>query len=181
MVYVYLAEGFEETEMIAPLDIMRRAGLEVFTVSVTPEKQVMGSHGIKIEADMTVFEPQYSKESCELFVLPGGMPGTLGLENSSSVRDAVMYASENGKYIAAICAAPSVLGKLGVLSGKRAVCYPGFEQYLKGAVITENKTETDGNIITAVGMGAAVEFGLAITEALCGKETAEKIKNGIRA
>ncbi len=181
MIYIYLAEGFEETEMTAPLDIMRRAELDVKTVSVTNERLVKGAHGIAISADLTVFDPEYDEDSPELIMLPGGMPGTLNLENSEHVCKAVEKAYKNGKFVTAICAAPSVLGKMGLLKGASAVCYPGFEKYLLGAIPSDKKCVRDGKIITAVGMGAAVEFGLEIVCALCGKEASEKIKNGILA
>ncbi len=181
MIYVYLANGFEETEMIAPLDLIRRAGLDVKTVSITGDTLVTGSHGITVKADMTVFDGDYDFKTAEMLILPGGMPGTTRLEESGEVKKALLYAAENGRYISAICAAPSVLGKLGLLDGKRAVCYPGFEKYLTGATHTESRCERDGDFITAVGMGAAVEFGLKIVETLCGKEASEKLKNGILA
>lgn len=181
MIYVYLANGFEETEMIAPLDLIRRAGLDVKTVSITKDALVCGSHGIAVKADTTVFEKDYDYKKAEMLMLPGGMPGTLGLEASAEVREALLYAAENGRYISAICAAPSVLGKLGLLEGKRAVCYPGFERYLTGALHTDARCERDGNFITAVGMGAAIEFGLKIVETLCGRDTSENLKNGILA
>lgn len=183
MIYVYLADGFEETEMTAPLDIIRRAGLEAKTISVTGKKEVTGSHGITVIADLLESDPGYDINRAELVLLPGGMPGTIGLENSECVRRAVTYAAENGLYIAAICAAPSILGKMGLLKGLKAVCYPGFEKYLEGAVAPCEGTVcvTDGKFITAAGMGAAVEFGLTIVMALCGKETAEKIRDGIIA
>lgn len=181
MVYIYLANGFEETEMTAPLDICRRAGLVVKTVSVTGEIYVTGSHGITVKADLLCSSPEYRTEDAELVMLPGGMPGTTGLEESECVQNALKYAAGNGKYIAAICAAPSVLGKAGLLKGKKAVCYPGFEKYLNGAEIPDARCVRDGKIITAVGAGAAVEFGLEIVAALCGKDVSEKIKNGILA
>lgn len=184
MIYVYLADGFEETEMTAPLDLMRRAGLQAKTVSVTEKKEVTGSHGIVYIADMTVSDPEYDITDARLVMLPGGMPGTLGLENSQAVKDALDYAYKNDIYIAAICAAPSVPGKLGMLKGKKAVCYPGFEEQLIGAEAQSPdrcKCVTDGKVITASGMGAAVEFGLAIVRELCGSETSERLRNGILA
>ncbi len=181
MIYIYLAEGFEETEMIAPLDIMRRAGLDVRTVSVTKEKIVTGTHGISVASDMTVFDSDYDESAPELIMLPGGMPGTLNLEKSEYVRAAIKKAYDGGRFIAAICAAPSVLGKMGLLEGVCAVCYTGFEKYLHGAKLSDKKCVRDGKIITAVGMGAAVEFGIEIVSALCGKDVSEKIKNGILA
>ena len=181
MIYIYLAEGFEETEMIAPLDLMRRANLEVKTVSIYENKLVTGSHGITIKADMSVYDKEYEIKDVDLFMLPGGMPGTLNLEKSDFVKDALNYAYSKDKYIACICAAPSVPGKMGLLKGKKAVCYPGFENQLIDAIHTDARAEKDGKIITGIGMGAAVEFGLCIVGELCGIEIAEKLKNGILA
>lgn len=179
MIYFYLAQGFEETEMIYPLDLCRRAGLEAKTVSVTDKHEVTGSHGITVKADITVFDTEYKPEQAEAFVLPGGMPGTLNLEKSEAVQKAIRFGYENDRYVCAICAAPLVLGKAGLLNGKKAVCYPGFEQYLLGADNPPDKCVTDGKIITAVGAGAAAIFGLEIVAQLCGKDVSEKIKNGI--
>lgn len=182
MIYVYLAQGFEETEMIFPLDLMRRAGLDVATVSVTECKEVTGSHGITVKADMSVNDAQYDVSKAQMFVLPGGMPGTINLENSRYVQQAIKHAAETDKYLCAICAAPSVLGNAGVLNGRTAVCYPGFEKYLTGATVpADTKCVRDGKIITAMGCGAAMEFGLAIVTELCGKDKADSIKNGIYA
>ena len=181
MIYIYLAQGFEETEMIFPLDLMRRAGLEVRTVSVTNEEVVTGSHGIGVKADMTVGSPEYDITKAEMFILPGGMPGTLGLKGSKDVQKAIAYALENDKYLVAICAAPMVLGEAGALKGKKAVCYPGFEKHLLGATHTSDRCVVDGKTITAVGCGAAMEFGLAIVAQFCGKDVSESIKNGILA
>ncbi len=179
MLYFYLAQGFEETEMIYPLDLCRRAGLDAKTVSVTKERSVTGSHGITVMADLTVFDADYAPERAEAFILPGGMPGTLNLEKSEAVQNAIRFGQENDRYVCAICAAPLVLGKAGLLQGKKAVCYPGFEKYLIGAENVADKCVTDGKIITAVGAGAAPLFGLAIISALTSPDTAENIKNGI--
>ena len=179
MIYFYLANGFEETEMIYPLDLCRRAGLDAKTVSVTDKTCVTGSHGITVVADMTVLDPSYDISKADAFVLPGGMPGTLNLEKSEAVQKAIRFGFENGRYVCAICAAPLVLGKAGLLQGKRAVCYPGFEQYLIGAEECDAKCVTDGRIITAVGAGAASDFGLEIVSRLCGADVAENLKNAI--
>ena len=181
MIYIYLAQGFEETEMTVPLDMCRRAGLEVKTVSVAGDEYVTGSHGITIKADMKASDSEYSPENAEMVILPGGMPGTKNLEKSEAVKSALDTVSRRGKYIAAICAAPSVLGKLGYLKGKRATCYPGFEEYLYGAEATGEQSTVDGKIITGRGAGAALDFAYAIIGELCGKERAEKIKNEIMA
>ncbi len=179
MIYFYVAQGFEETEMIYPLDLCRRAGLEAKTVSVTTDKAVTGSHGITVTADMTVFDAEYNHEGADAVVLPGGMPGTLNLEKSEAVQKAIRSAFENGRFLCAICAAPLVLGKAGLLKGKKAVCYPGFEKYLTGAENVPDKCVRDGKVITAVGAGAAHLFGLEIISALASQEEAENIKNAI--
>ncbi len=179
MVYMFLANGFEEVEALCPLDLLRRAGVEVTTLGVGGES-VVGAHGIVVSADMP--EIMYRDSSPEMIILPGGMPGAENLDNSRIVDAAVRAASKNGAYLAAICAAPMILGKRGVLSGKRAVCFPGFEKYLDGAEIEHEKTVVrDGNIITAKGMGAAFEFGLALVEALKGKDVAERIRASVFA
>jgi 4-methyl-5(b-hydroxyethyl)-thiazole monophosphate biosynthesis len=177
MVYVFLADGFEETEAIAPIDMLRRAGKEVVTVGVTG-KIVTGSHGIPVTADITEGELK-SLSGTEMIVLPGGMPGTLNEESSEVVQGAVDYCVENNIPIGAICAAPSILGHKGILEGRTAVCYSGFEKDLKGAVIGNKGVVTDGNITTARGAGAAVEFGLELTAVLCGKTVSEKIRAAI--
>ena len=181
MIYVYLAEGFEEVEALFPLDLFRRAGLDAKTVSITESPLVTGSHGITVRADITVNDSDYAPKNTELIMLPGGMPGTTNLDASALVHEALDYAYQNGVFIAAICAAPSVLGKKGFLSGKKATCYPGFEKYLSGSIQTKDKFVRDGNIITAAGAGVALDFGLTIIETLCGKEKAEGIKNAILA
>lgn len=172
MFYVFLAEGFEETEAIAPIDVMRRAKLEVKTVGVTGEF-VTSSHMITVKADIKPDEVNF--DEIEGVILPGGMPGTLNLESSEAVINAVKYAYENNKIVAAICAAPSILGHLGYLDGKKATCFPGFEDELKGAEYTSAHTETDGNVITAKGAGCAVEFGHAIVAKAVSKEAADAV------
>ena len=181
MIYIYLADGFEETEALFPLDLIRRASLDVKTVSVTDSIEVTGSHGITVKADLTVKSEEYAPLSAEAVILPGGMPGTLNLDASAEVHAALDHAYGSGKLVAAICAAPSVIGKKGFLKDKKATSYPGFEQYLVGRKETDEKCVRDGNIITAAGAGVAMEFGLKIVEAFCGKETADRIKNAIIA
>ncbi len=172
MFYLFLAEGFEETEALACLDVMRRAKLSVQTVGVTGEF-VISSHGVCVKSDISADDIDF--EEIEGAVLPGGMPGTLNLENDKRVIDCVKYCYENGKLVAAICAAPSILGHLGILEGKTATCFPGFEKELKGANHTAAHTETDGNVITAKGAGCAVEFGHAIVAKALSKEAADKV------
>ena len=178
MIYMFLAEGFEEVEALAPLDLMRRAGCSVTTVGVGGSR-VTGAHGISVKADIT--EDDYNDPAPQLIFLPGGMPGTLNLAKSPVVCGAVRTAAANGAYLAAICAAPSILGDMGLLCGKEAICYPGFEDRLAGATISQRRVVRDGTILTAAGMGVAVEFGLAIVELLCGAEKAEELRRAVLA
>lgn len=179
MVYMFLANGFEEIEALCPLDLLRRAGIEVTTVGVGAET-LCGAHGIKVAADIP--EIMYRDSAPEMIILPGGMPGASNLDESRIVDCAIRAASKCGGYLAAICAAPMVLGKRGLLREKRAVCFPGFEEYLEGATVEpEDTVVCDGNIITAKGMGAAFEFGIALIEALRGKDIAERIKASVFA
>ena len=173
MIYIFLANGFEEIEALFPLDLFRRAGLDVTTVAIGESKVVMGAHGIPVTAD--VKDVELALENLDAIILPGGMPGTLNLENSATVQNAIKIAVENKKLICAICAAPSILGKLGHLNGRKATCFPGFEQYLKDAIIIDERVVRDGNFITAKGMGCGAEFGLAIIEALLDKEKAAEV------
>ena len=177
MILVFLANGFEEIEALTPVDMLRRAGSDVKTVSITDSKTVTGSHGIPVEADLTIKE--IPSEIPELVILPGGMPGAKNLRASETVCNTVINANKSGKYIAAICAAPFIFGQLGLLEGKKATCYPGFENELKGAKVSKKHVVTDGNIITAAGMGAALEFSAALIEVLFGKEKANSILKSI--
>lgn len=178
MVYVFLADGFEEIEAIAPIDLLRRAGIQVKTVGIGGW-EITGAHGITIRCDIL---PEHMRLTSSLdgIVLPGGMPGTKNLERSPDVQRAVVFCAENKKYIAAICAAPSILGHLGLLEGKEAVCYPGFEEELRGAVLSAEPVCEDGNMITAKGAGVAVEFGLKLVGIFCGAKTASDLKAGIQ-
>ena len=178
MIYLFLANGFEEIEALCPLDLLRRAGLQVTTVGIGGDL-IKGSHGIAVQADIP--DTMYRDSKPEMIILPGGMPGSENLDNSRVVDAALRAAARNGAYLCAICAAPMVLGKRGYLQGKRAVCYPGFEEYLEGAVVTDARVECDGKVITSKGMGAALEFGLALVEALRGKEKAEQIAGAVFA
>ena len=176
MIYMLLADGFEEIEALCPLDMLRRAGCGVKTLSVTGCRRVLGSHGIPVEADLLEEE---ITEPVDGVILPGGMPGSLHLDASPTTDRMLADAMGQGGRIAAICAAPLVLGHRDLLVGRRAVCYPGFEGELKGATVAEgSRVVTDGNITTAVGMGAACELGLALVTLLVGREAAEKIENG---
>lgn len=177
MVYVFLAEGFEEVEALAPVDMLRRAGVAVTTVGVTG-KVVTGSHKVPVTADITESELQLDG-AVEMIVLPGGMPGTLNEEKSEMVQAAIDYCAQNDRYIAAICAAPSILGHCGLLHGKTAVCYTGFEQELTGAEIGSQGVVVDGKIITARGAGVAVDFGLTLVGVLLGTEKQAQIRASI--
>ena len=178
MIYFFLAEGFEEIEALCPIDLLRRAGLDVTTVGIG-SKEICGSHGIKVAAD--ILDTEYNDKNPELIFLPGGMPGTLNLKASDTVKRAIKEALESDAYIAAICAAPMILGELGLLRGKEAICYPGFEDKLEGATISEKRVVRDGKILTAAGMGAALDFGLMIVELFCGKEKADDLRCAVIA
>lgn len=171
MIYVFLADGFEEAEALVTVDILRRAGYKVTCVGVD-KKEIVGAHGIKITADIKTGE--FAPVELEGVVLPGGMPGTRNLMANATVCNAAKTAFKKGKLVAAICAAPSVLGRLGLLKGKAATCYPGFEEELIGARYVNSPTVTDGNVITAKGAGAVFEFGFAIVDHLAGKTNASK-------
>ena len=178
MIYMFLANGFEEVEALCPLDLLRRAGLQVTTVGVGGE-MIVGSHGIAVQADIP--EALYRDSSPEMIILPGGMPGTRHLDESRTVDTALRVAANKGAYLAAICAAPMVLGKRGYLEGKRAICFPGFEEYLTGATVAEERVVRDGKVITAAGMGVALEFGLALVAALKGQKTADDLRRAVLA
>lgn len=179
MIYTFLADGFEEIEALCPVDIMRRAGLSVTTVGIG-KKEITGSHGICVHADIADSELKF--EDIDLIFLPGGMPGTKNLDASDTVHTAIDLAIEQNAYITAICAAPMILGKRGLLIGKNATCYPSFEQYLTGAnVPTDKIVIVDGKIITAKGMGVACELGLTLVGILCGNEKAEELRKAIIA
>lgn len=178
MIYLFLADGFEICEAMAPYDILTRAGKDVITVGIG-KKKITSSHKITIVTELDDSETELS-ENLEGIILPGGMPGTLNLEKSEAVIAAVKYCAENKKMISAICAAPSILGHLNLLNGKTAICFPGFEKELYGARISKDFVVSDENIITAKGMGVATEFGLALCEYLCGKAVSEKISAQIQ-
>ena len=180
MIYMFLADGFEEVEALCPLDILRRAGLEVTTVGIGGKDVIRGAHGIIVHADIP--DVMYRDSSPEMLILPGGMPGSKNLDESRIVDSALRAASRKGSILAAICAAPMVLGKRGYLEGKNAVCFPGFEEYLIGATVDEESTVVrDGNIVTAKGMGAAFDFGLELVRCLKDDGTAEKIRDSVFA
>ena len=173
VVYVFLAEGFEEIEALTPVDILRRGAVEVKMVGIG-SKTVTGSHGISVVCDLE--EKDVNISDISAVILPGGMPGTLNLEKSKTVLGAIDYAYKNSKIIGAICAAPSILGKLGLLKGKEAICFDGFEKYLSGAVISASPVVRDGQFITARGAGVASEFAFTLISALKDKQTADKLR-----
>ena len=176
-VYVFTADGFEEIEGLTVVDLMRRAGAQVQMVSISDGLAVKGSHGIEIKAD-TFFE-DVDFGQADLLVLPGGMPGTLHLGEHQGLTKLLTETAAQGKRVAAICAAPSVLGGLGLLKGKRAVCYPGFEDKLTGAQVGTEEVVTEGNINTSRGLGTAIPFALELLAALEGRETARKVAQAI--
>ncbi len=173
-IFIHFADGFEEIEALAPVDILRRAGCDVTIVSMMGRKEVTSSRGVKIVADKLFEELNYAE--ADMLVLPGGMPGSKNLDEHQGLKDKIVEANKSGKWIAAICAAPMVLGHLGLLKGKKATCYPGNEPDLVGATVTGAAVEMAGNIITAKGAGVSVQFGLSLAEVLVGKEKADEIK-----
>ena len=177
MVYMMLGTGFEVTEAMVPLVMMRRAGIEVCTVGING-KTVYGSRDVGIVADIELGEMDLTK--LEGIILPGGMPGTINLENNENVQRAIDFCFENEKLISAICAAPSILGHKNLLKGKEAISYPGFEKDLYGAEISDKAVAVSGNIITAKGAGVAVDFGLEIVAYLKDRELSDKIKEQIQ-
>lgn len=176
-VYVFLADGFEEIEGLTVVDLLRRAGIEVKTVSVMENIRVTGSHKIEVTADSLFAENDYA--DAKMLVLPGGMPGTKNLQNHKGLTELLQKHNAEGKKLAAICAAPSVLGQLGMLKGIRATCYPGFEDMLIGAETGTEKVAVDKNFTTSRGLGTAIEFSLEIIRQLKDKETAKKIEDSI--
>lgn len=177
MVYVLLAEGFEEVEALTPVDLLRRAGAKVKTVGVTG-KTVTGARGIPVVADLLPEEVSFA--DAEMVVLPGGMPGTKNLDKSEFVQKAIDYCLEKEIYLAAICAAPSIiLGSRGLLKGKRATCYPGMEDGMVGAQAMAVPCVADGKIITGRAAGAAMDFAVALCAAVCGGAAAEKVARDV--
>lgn len=176
-VYLFFAEGAEEVEALAVVDILRRAGVEIRIVSMTGEKMVTGAHGIKVAADMLLDEVDFS--AAAMLVLPGGLPGAYNLAASKELADGIMRQYEAGKPLAAICAAPLVYGRMGLLKGLKATCYPGFEENLEGAEYTGALVQEDGQFITGKGPAAVFEFGFAIAARLAGKDKAESVRCGM--
>jgi 4-methyl-5(b-hydroxyethyl)-thiazole monophosphate biosynthesis len=178
MIYLFLAEGFEEIEALATVDLLRRAELEVATVGVG-RKTVTGSHGIPVVADVMDCEV-IPDENLDCVILPGGLPGTLNLEKSQTVQSFIDFAAKNGKLICAICAAPSILGHKGLLKGKNAISYDGFVTQLEGAIISDKPVCRDGNFITAAGAGVSIDFALEIIKVLHSEAEAKRIKDSIK-
>ena len=170
---VFMADGCEEIEALTVVDIARRAGIEVAMISITGEKLVKGAHAIDFHTDIPAEFMDF--DMLDGIVLPGGMPGTLNLGANKYVLQTIIDYNCKGKLVAAICAAPSVLGEAGLLKGKKATSYPGFEEKLIGAELSKDAVVVDGNIITSRGMGTAIPFALAIVEYLLDKETADKL------
>ena len=176
-VAVFFAEGFEEIEALTVVDLCRRAGIQVDMVSVTDSLTVVGAHEIPVVTDMFIKDVDFGAQ--DMLVLPGGMPGTLNLEKVPVLIEKVKEFAAAGKYVAAICAAPSVLGHLGILKGKKACCYPGFEAELAGAEVVYDTCVTDQNVITARGMGCAIDFSAAIISELENTKKASEITSKI--
>jgi 4-methyl-5(b-hydroxyethyl)-thiazole monophosphate biosynthesis len=176
-ILLFLAEGFEEIEAVAPIDVFRRAGIDVTTVSVSDKLTVTGAHGIGVNADVIFEKADLSGDF--LIYLPGGMPGTTNLDNHTGLKKLIEKQAAKGATIAAICAAPSILGKMGLLKEKEAICYPGFESFLTDAKISSSTIVKSGNILTAKGPGVAIPFALKIVEELKGKDTAQQVANAM--
>ena len=177
MVYMLLGTGFEETEAIAPLDILRRADVKVLTVGIDG-KTVCGSHKIPVVADITLEEMDLTE--MDMIVIPGGMGGVASLRACPAALEALKFGWDNGKYVAAICAGPTVLADLGITDGRHATCYPGQEIHMGNAKMEKDAAVVaDGRLITGTSAGCAIPFGLALAEALVGKEAAKKVKEQI--
>lgn len=172
-VSIFLAAGFEEIEGLTVVDLMRRAKIEVQTISIMGHKKILGAHGIYLAADEVFENADFS--GTKMLVLPGGMPGTTHLKEYKELEQLILEFNENEKYLAAICAAPTVFGGLGILEGKKATCYPGMEDGLTGAEAVKESVVTDGHITTSRGLGTAIDFALCLIAILRGQEAADKI------
>lgn len=175
---ILLADGFEEAEALVPADLLRRAGASVSLVSVSGEEFVTGSHGIRVGTDCTI--DQVDKASMSCLLLPGGARGTELLGANTKVCKLVRYAAENGIYVAAICAAPSILGEMELLDGRRFACYPGYEKSIPDGIRTGKKVEHDDTFVTAEGMGVSFEFGFKLVELLFGSQRADELREQTR-
>ena len=176
MVYMFLGTGFEETEAIAPLDLLRRAGVEIATVGLNG-KVIYGGHGIGVEADLEI--GQLDLTNLEMVILPGGLGGVASIKGCPAAMDAIRFAYENGKFVAAICAGPTILASLGITNGKHATCYPGCEEQMGNTIMEDAAAVTDGKIITGTSAGCAIPFGLQLIAALKGQEAADTIAKQI--
>lgn len=177
MVYMLLGNGFEETEAIAPLDLLRRAGVEVLTVGIS-DKMVTSSHKVKIEADLTIGEMDLTQ--MEMVIIPGGLGGVASLRACPQALDALKFGWDNGKYVAAICAGPTVLADLGITDGLKATCYPGHERNMGTAIMQDGAAAViDGRLITGTSAGCSIPFGLALVSALKGQATADVVAKQI--
>lgn len=174
---IYLADGFEEIEALTVADVLRRAGVDLKMISISKTKEVRGAHDITVIAD-TIYD-EADHKAADMLVLPGGMPGTTNLEKHEGLRALIKEFYHNEKYIAAICAAPSILGKMGLLESSMATCYPGFEESLKGAILSEDLVIRHKNIITSKGPGTAILFALELVEILVGKDKSINVKESM--
>lgn len=174
-----MADGFEDIEALAPVDILRRGGVDIKTVSITGSREVTSAHGVTILADITFEEANL--DDADLLMLPGGMPGAANLRDHRTLGEALTEQAQRGGMVSAICAAPMVLGTLGLLRGKRATCYPGFEDFLEGAQTTGAMCTVDGNITTGKGPGAALEYGYTLLAQLTNEQTAREVAEGMLA
>jgi 4-methyl-5(b-hydroxyethyl)-thiazole monophosphate biosynthesis len=177
MVYLFLGTGFEEVEAVATIDVLRRAEVELTTVSVMNERSVEGAHGVRIEADKMFDEVDCT--NAEMLILPGGMPGTLNLGAHEGLVAAIREQNKKGRWIAAICAAPSILGKMHLLRNREAVCYPGFENQLEEAFVSQERVKVSGNVVTSKGPGCTIEFALQLATILKGEAVASMVSEGM--
>jgi len=177
MIYVHLAQGFEEIEAVTVVDILRRGGLDAKTVSVTGQRAVTGSHGITLTADLLFEDADYG--ACEMMVLPGGLPGTTNLQKHKALMGTLVEFSASGRPVAAICAAPMIFGAMGLVRGKRATIYPGMEDELKGANVQKDRVVEDDGVVTSQGPATAMEFALALLARMAGQKTADRVKGGL--
>lgn len=177
MIFVHLADGFEEVEAVTVIDLLRRAGIDVTTVSIMGRKEVFGAHDINIEADMLFESADY--DDCEMMILPGGGGGAANLDGHEGVVKNLEHFYKNGKWIAAICAAPMILGHHGIFNGQKATIYKGMESELKGAVYIDQKVVVDGHIITSQGPATAMDFALKIIEIIKGKDISQRIADDL--
>ncbi|MEJ8770261.1 DJ-1 family glyoxalase III [Prevotella sp. HCN-7019] len=176
-VYEFLADGFEEVEGLGPVDVLRRGGVEVKTVSVTGSEMVSTSHGVTVKADLLFEDADFS--DADLLMMPGGLPGSATLDMHEGLHRVLAAHNEAGKLIGAICAAPMVLGRMGLLKGRRATCYPGFDKYLEGAEYTSELVTVDGNFVTGKGPAATLPYAYKLLEFMAGEEKAREVAEGM--